>query len=255
MSKSRNIHIENKNALLELLREGRNFQRIYLAHSAHKDSRTKEILAIANQKNIDVFKVGRKALERKSRTEARESIIGVMKPQNQWKLQDLLENLEEKKEDPFFLILDNIHYSLNIGAILRTSFAGFVNGVISPISKRSIINDEVLRVSMGAAERVPIVHSNLFTAIKVLKENAVKVFSLETGGTLYSDANLTGAVAIILGAEDVGISTRVLERSDDILTLPMREGIGSLNVNASASVIVYEKLRQEIKAKTNFIKN
>jgi len=66
-------------------------------------------------------------------------------------------------------------------------------------------------------------------------------------GKHYYEENLKGPVAFVLGAEDVGISTGILERVDGSLSIPMREGIGSLNVSATAAVLVYEKLRQEVR--------
>lgn len=245
MARNKYVQIENKNALLELLREGRKFQRIFVAHNAYNDAKTKEILDQAHKANVPVNKVARRDLERRSRTSAKESVIGLMIPQNQWKLDDLLDNLHEKHEDPFFLIFDHVRYSLNIGAIMRTAFGGFVNGVITHIKKASFLTDEALRISMGTCERIPVVEMNLFSAIKELHENAIRVVALETGGKPHFEVDLTGPVAIILGAEDIGVSTRVLEKSDEIATIPMREGIGSLNVSASAAVMIYEKVRQE----------
>ncbi|MBD3328957.1 hypothetical protein GF357_00475 [Candidatus Dojkabacteria bacterium] len=251
MARRKYVQIENKNALLELLREGRKFQRIFVAHNAFKDPKTKEILDEAHKADVPINKVARRDLDRRSRTAARESVIGLMLPQNQWNLDDLLEKLYSKKEDPFFLIFDHVRYSLNIGAIMRTAFGGFVNGVITHIKKASFLTDEALRISMGACERIPVVEMNLFSAIKELQDNAIKVIGLETGGEPYFNVDLTGPVAIVLGAEDVGISPRVLERVDEVATIPMREGIGSLNVNASASIMIYEKVRQEAVAMGN----
>jgi 23S rRNA (guanosine2251-2'-O)-methyltransferase len=102
---------------------------------------------------------------------------------------------------------------------------------------------------MGAAERVPLVEMNLFNALKTLRENAIKIYAVDMEGEHYYNRDLTGPVAFVLGAEDVGISTRIMERVDEKISIPMREGVGSLNVSASAAVLVYEKLRQEVKGK------
>ena len=67
-------------------------------------------------------------------------------------------------------------------------------------------------------------------------------------GKNYFEEDLRGPVALVLGAEDVGISPKVLERVDGRISIPMREGIGSLNVSSSAAILVYEKLRQEVTA-------
>lgn len=72
--------------------------------------------------------------------------------------------------------------------------------------------------------------------------------ALTMEGKSFYETDLKGGVAFVLGAEDVGISSKVLEKVDQQISIPMREGIGSLNVSASAAVVCYEKLRQEVSA-------
>jgi 23S rRNA (guanosine2251-2'-O)-methyltransferase len=129
---------------------------------------------------------------------------------------------------------------------MRTAFAVGVNGIIVNPQKKSIITHETIRISMGAAERVPLVEMKLFEALKVLKENDIKTYAVHMEGKNYYEENLKGPIAFVLGAEDVGISTGILERVDGAVSIPMREGIGSLNVSSTAAVLVYEKLRQEV---------
>jgi tRNA G18 (ribose-2'-O)-methylase SpoU len=123
-----------------------------------------------------------------------------------------------------------------------------VNGIIVNPQKKSLISDETIRISMGAAERVPLVEMKLFEALKTLKENDIKTYAIHMDGKNYYEEDLRGPIAFVLGAEDVGISTGILERVDGALSIPMREGIGSLNVSATASILTYEKLRQEVTA-------
>jgi len=246
MSKQRFIQIESKNALLELLREGRDFERIYLASSAYRDEKTKEIVQLAEEKKVPIIRVPRKALMRRLRASTSESVVGMMYSQNQWDLDDLLESIYKEKKVPFFLILDEVKYTQNIAAIMRTAFAAGVNGVITHPSDVNLVTDETIRISIGAAERIPLVEMNLFTAIKELKKNGIKVFGVHMDGSTYFETDLKGPCAFVLGAEDVGISTGMLERVDEKISIPMREGIGSLNVSASAAVLMYEKLRQEV---------
>jgi 23S rRNA (guanosine2251-2'-O)-methyltransferase len=245
MNREKYIQIESKNALLELLKEGRRFQRIFLAQNAYKDPKTEEIIVEAAKQHVPVNKVTRRILDRRARTSSCESVIGLMEQQNQMKLNELLEDIYSKDDQPFLLVFDHIKYSLNIGAITRTAFGAFVNGIITPIKKANLINNETIRISMGACERIPFVEMNLFQAIKELQEKGIRCVALEVGGVPHYKADLTGPIAIILGAEDVGVSEKILERCDQIVSLPMREGIGSLNVNASAGIVMYEKIRQE----------
>jgi 23S rRNA (guanosine2251-2'-O)-methyltransferase len=246
MSKPRFIQIESKNALLELLKEGRNFERIYISSNAYKDEKTKEIVDIAGRKRIPMFKISRREINRRLRTSKSENIIGMMHSDNDWKLSDLLTKLYSENKQPFFVILDDIKYTQNIAAIMRTAFGGGVNGIIVSPQKKNLVTNETIRISMGAAERIPIVEMGLFEAIKELKENDIKVVGITMEGKIYFESNLKCPFALVMGAEDYGISTGILERCDEKISIPMREGIGSLNVSASAAILIYEKLRQEV---------
>lgn len=248
MSRSQFIQVESKNALLELLRDGRDFEKIYIVSSAFKDKKSLEILQLASKKKIPIVKISRRAINRRLRSSASESVVGLMYSQNDWKLDELLKTIDEEGKQPFFLILDNLKYSQNIAAIMRTAFGAGVNGIIVNPQGKSLISDETIRISMGAAERVPLVEMNLFSALKVLKKNGICVYAVDMDGKNYFEEDLRGPVALVLGAEDVGISPKVLERVDGRISIPMREGIGSLNVSSSAAILVYEKLRQEVTA-------
>ncbi|MGI5897917.1 MAG: 23S rRNA (guanosine(2251)-2'-O)-methyltransferase RlmB [Candidatus Dojkabacteria bacterium] len=246
MPKSKFIQIESKNALLELLKEGRDFEKIYAVGNAFKDPKSAEIYQLASKKKIPIIKVSRRAINRRLRSSSSESIIGMMYSQNDWNLDELLETIYEEEKQPFFLILDNVKYAQNVAAIMRTAYAVGVNGIIVNTQDKSLISDETIRISMGAAERVPLVEMNLFNALKTLKKNGIPIYAVDMDGEIYYEKDLRGPIAFVMGAEDVGISTGVLERVDGKISIPMREGIGSLNVSCSAAILVYEKLRQEV---------
>lgn len=249
MAKQHFIQIESKNALLELLKEGREFERIYLASTAFRDEKTKEIVELAGKMKVPIIRVPRKTLTRRLKASNSESVVGMMISQNHWTLEELLESVYSENKLPFFLILDDLKYTQNVGAIMRTAFAVGVNGIISSPSDVSLVNDETLRISMGAAERIPIVEMSLFSAVKELQKNDIRIFAVHMDGESYFDADLRGPCAFVVGAEDTGISTGMLERADEQISIPMREGIGSLNVSVSAAVLMYEKLRQEVSTK------
>jgi len=240
------VQIESKNALLELLREGKAFFKIYLASNAFKDQKTNEIISIAGRRKIPIVKVSRKVMNRLSKTASTESVVGLMDSDNMWDLKTLMDKLFHEKINPFFLLLDHVKYDLNLGAILRSAYGAGVNGVITPIKASNFLTNETIRVSMGASARIPIVEMNLFSAIRVLKKEGVRIFGVSMEGKTYYQSNLCGSSAFVIGAEDSGISTRVAERVDEFISIPMREGLGSLNVGVSAALVVYEKLRQEV---------
>jgi 23S rRNA (guanosine2251-2'-O)-methyltransferase len=129
---------------------------------------------------------------------------------------------------------------------MRSAFGAGVNGIIVNPQEKSLVSNETLRISMGAAERIPLIEMSLFEAVKVLKKEDMKIYGIHMDGDNYFDTDLTGPIALVLGAEDVGISSGILDKLDGTVSIPMREGIGSLNVSASAAILVYEKLRQEV---------
>lgn len=246
MSKTKFVQIESKNAILEILREGKPIDKLYVAQNAFKDPKTREILELARKQRVEIVDSTRKSMGKLTRGGSFESVIAMASMENQWSLSELLEKVYSQGLNPFFLVLDHLKYEQNIGAILRTAYAAGVNGIITPVKRDNFLTTEAVRISMGAALRIPIVESNLFSAIKELKKNSVKVYAVTMDAPEYYTVDLRGPIAFVLGAEDVGISTRVMEKVDDRISIPMREGIGSLNVGATTAAVCYEKLRQEV---------
>ncbi len=246
MGKNYHIQVDSKNAILELLKAGKSFEKIYVATNAFKDPKTSSILDEARKRQIPIIKVARRSIDRKSRGRGTKSILGLLISENSWVLDDLLNHLFSQKKNPFFLILDNPKYAQNIGAIFRVAYASGVNGIILPVKQTSYIDSEVTRVSMGASERVPIVEMGIFECMKDLKKNGVNILALHKEGDIYYKKDLKGPLAIVIGSEDEPISSKVLERVEGKISLPMREGVGELNVSVAAGVVCYEKLRQEV---------
>ncbi|MBN2100514.1 23S rRNA (guanosine(2251)-2'-O)-methyltransferase RlmB [Candidatus Dojkabacteria bacterium] len=243
-NKGRFVQVENKNALLELLQADIPFEKVYVANNAFRDPKTKQIMAEARERGIPIEKITRKRINRLSRSPSCESIIGLKPVQNVIKLSEVLEQHDPKK--PLFLIiLSGVRYSQNLGAILRSAFGAGVTAVILPKRKNRVQTEEVTRISMGASERIPIVQTNIFDAIKKLKDYGVKIVGVHMRGNEYYKVDISGNTALVLGAEDTGISKRILDKCDALVKIPMEEGLGSLNVSSSAAILMYEKKRQD----------
>lgn len=237
-----------------MLQEGKRFEKIYLASTAYKDPKTRVIVELASYSQTPIEKVNRRSLNRRSKVSSNESVIGLIEVENQYTLEGLMELTYENEQEPFFLIFGDIKYSHNIGAIFRTAFAAGVNGIVVPVEKENFLTDEIVRLSMGTALRIPIVEIGLFAAIKRFQKDDIQVVSLDMDGENMYNSDLTGPTAIMLGSEDTGVSGKLLERSDKAVKIPMRKGLGSLNVSVSAGVVLYEKMRQHMDAKGLSIK-
>ena len=152
---------------------------------------------------------------------------------------------KDKNEDPFIVILDGIEDPHNFGAIIRTCECAGVHGIIIPEHRACAVNDTVVKTSAGATANMTIARvNNLNNTIKYLQENGVWVYALETGGKQLTTANLKGSIAIVVGSEGKGISRLTKENCDDIITIPLKGKVNSLNASVANAIVVYEIVRQ-----------
>ncbi|QQG46153.1 MAG: RNA methyltransferase [Candidatus Niyogibacteria bacterium] len=246
------LKVRNKNAMMELLRSGANFDKISIVNDLEQDNLTKEIITLAKSRGIRIVTapIGKMAKRRSGQT--REVLVGFLVPENIRTLGDLLDEIYKKNQDPFFLLVNRVDFESNIGVIARTAFASGVNGLIFQGDEDRFFNEETTHFSMGAIARIPLIKMNIFEALKELRKNGIKTFCVQTGGGAYYGENFLGPVAFVLGAEGEGLSEGVSSRCDKKISIPMRKGIDSLNVGVSAGIVLYEKVRQNGGAISNF---
>jgi 23S rRNA (guanosine2251-2'-O)-methyltransferase len=239
------IKIRNKHAMLELLREKVSFEKITLVQNLDQDNLTKDILAEAKKCSVLIEELPIRKMSQSRSGEAREVIVGYLAQQKTWRLDQLLAEFESKKQTPFFLLMNKVNLANNIGAITRTAFAAGVNGIIFEGSKDEFFNEDTVHYSLGAIARIPHVKMILKDAVRELKTHNIATVAIDMKGTSYFKENLSGPVAFVLGAEREGLPSNVLNNCDKKVSIPMRPGIDSLNVAASAAIVLYEKVRQE----------
>jgi 23S rRNA (guanosine2251-2'-O)-methyltransferase len=241
----KSLKVRNKNAILELLKSGLRFEKIVLVKNLKQDDLTKEIVHIAHKNKVPVESADIQKMSKRRGGQTREVIVGFLLPENLTTIKDLLKDLYGREEDPFFLLINRVDFENNIGVIARTAFAAGVNGLIFQGKEEDFLNEETLHFSVGAIARLPIVKMNIFEALKELNKNGIRLFCLQMSGDTYHQEDLSGPVAFVLGAEAKGISEQIETRCDKSISIPMRNGIDSLNVGVSAGIILYEKMRQD----------
>jgi 23S rRNA (guanosine2251-2'-O)-methyltransferase len=240
------IKVRNKHAMLELLRDGVEFEKITLVQNLDKDNGTKAILFEANKRGVPIEEMPIRRMSTSRSGESREVIIGYLAYQKTWRLNQLISHLGSKNQTPFFLLMNKVNLANNIGAITRTAFAAGVNGLIFQGSKDEFFNEDSIHYSLGAIARIPHVKMSVQDAINDLRANNISTVALDMKGKNYFNANLCGAIAFLVGAEREGLPKHILNECDQVVSIPMRPGIDSLNVSASAAIILYEKVRQEV---------
>jgi 23S rRNA (guanosine2251-2'-O)-methyltransferase len=169
-------------------------------------------------------------------------------------LDELLENLEssqlalplDQRVNPLILVLDGVTDPHNLGACLRVADGAGVHAVIAPKDHAAGINATVAKVASGAAETVPyFMVTNLARTLGELKERNIWIIGTSdiATQTLYQ-ADLTGPVALVLGAEGAGMRQLTSKTCDQLVSIPMRGAVESLNVSVASGVCLYEALRQ-----------
>lgn len=155
--------------------------------------------------------------------------------------------LDEVKlnSNPLLLVLESVEKPGNLGALLRTADAGNLDGVIICDPQTDIFNPNSIRSSIGCIFTVPVVTCTSGEAIDWLRTNGIKMFGTAlTAIKFYHETDLSGPAAIIMGSEAFGLSQLWMDESDELIKIPMNGKIDSLNVSASAAIVVFEALRQ-----------
>jgi 23S rRNA (guanosine2251-2'-O)-methyltransferase len=161
-------------------------------------------------------------------------------------LEDLLTIPARRREPAFFLALDQVQDPRNLGAILRTGDAFGVHGVVVPKHHAVGLTDAAARTAMGAIEYVAVAReTNMVSALEKLKKSGIWIYgSAITGGVPPWSADLRGPICLVLGSEGEGLRPLVARACDVMVSVPMRGGVGSLNVAAAGAALCYEVARQ-----------
>lgn len=233
--------------VMEALKAGVEVEKLMVQNTARSPQMT-EILRLARQLEVPVQMVPVEKLNRLTRKN-HQGIVAFTAHLSYQKLSAVLPMIFEAAMEPFLLILDRITDVRNFGAIARSAEASGVHALVVPSRGSVQINAEAVKTSAGALHRVNVCREeNLKTTLHYLKESGVKIVAVtEKASVEYWKADLQGPVALILGAEDTGISEEYLKMADVRIKMPMMGEIQSLNVSVAAGIACYEIVRQRNK--------
>ena len=163
-------------------------------------------------------------------------------------LDNVVPELYEKGETPLVVILDGITDVRNFGAIARTCECAGVNAIVISERNSAGVNGDAVKTSAGALLHIPVCREkSALNAVKYLKDSGFRlVGATEKGAVNYTKIDYTVPTAIVMGAEDVGISVDILKICDSYAAIPQFGHISSLNVSVAAGILIYEAVRQRI---------
>ena len=238
--------IEGRNAVLEAFRSGKPIDKLYVLDVC-QDGPVRTIVREARKHDTIIHFVEKERLSQLSVTGKHQGVIACAAAYEYSEVEDMLKLAEEKGEDPFLILLDNIEDPHNLGAIIRTANLAGAHGVIIPKRRAVGLTATVAKTSAGALNYTPVAKvTNLTKTMEELKEKGLWFVCADMGGKMMYDLNLKGPVGLVIGNEGDGVSRLVKENCDFVASIPMKGDIDSLNASVAAGVLAYEIVRQRM---------
>lgn len=233
-------------ALIEALKAGKTIDKVFLQKGL-QGGLFRELMPLLQEAQVPVQYVPVEKLNRLTKKN-HQGVVANLSPVDYHNFEDLVISVTESGATPLFLVLDHLSDVRNFGAIIRTAECTGVSGIIIPKRGSVSITADTVKTSAGAVFRVPICKvENLVDAVYYLQGSGIRVVAAteKTSQLLYTE-DFTVPTAIVMGAEDVGVSPAVLKVVDSKAKLPMVGDISSLNVSVACAVFLYEALKQRL---------
>ena len=235
-------------AVIEAMEAGKTIDRIFLKNDTTGDLASR-LQSMSKARGVPVMRVPVEKLNRLTRKN-HQGVVAFISPVPYYDVEEVVTGLFEEGLNPFLIVLDGITDTRNFGAIARTADCAGVDAIIIPDRGSVSVTPEAVKTSAGALFHVPVCRvRNLIDTVRLLKTQGVKIVGAsEKTQTDYTTVDFTDPVALVMGAEDVGISQGVLRECDAQAAIPMLGNIESLNVSVAAGVLTYEVVRQRLSA-------
>jgi 23S rRNA (guanosine2251-2'-O)-methyltransferase len=224
--------VYGRNVCLEFLKKNKKVRKIILQEGFHDENL---ILAIGNLK-IQPKYLPKSELDRL----ANGLHQGIIMDVEDFRYTDYHDFIDS--DEACVVILDHLEDPHNLGAIIRTSEAAGISGIIIPKDRSVEVNATVLKTSVGAVENIPVsMVTNLNSTIKDLKDNGFWIVGTDmTDSVSYTELDYNIPIALIIGNEGFGISRLVREKCDYVVNIPMKGKINSLNASVASGILIYK---------------
>ena len=232
-------------AVMEAITAGRQIERILIQKGISNDL-IRGLQQLARENNVTFTHVPPEKLNRMS-TKNHQGVICLLSSVEYASLDNIIHKVYSDGNEPFVLMLDRITDVRNFGAIVRTAECAGVHALIIGEKGNAPITSDAMKTSAGALNHVPVCREkDLKKTITLLRENGIMVVACtEKASKDIYEVEFNKPVALIMGSEEDGISDGLLREADELVKIPMKGQIGSLNVSVAAGVALYEVLRQK----------
>lgn len=237
-------YIFGHRAIIEAIEAGRDIDKVLLRKDLSGEL-AKELTAKIKEYGIVSQRVPVEKLNRITRKN-HQGAVALLSAVGYDSLDNLVPRLYEDGKTPFLILLDGVTDTRNFGAIARTALCAGADAVVIPARGSAGATPDAMKTSAGALNYIPVCRErDILSAVRMLHDNGYRIVAAtEKGKKDYTEADYTVPVAIVMGAEETGISPEVLRECDELAAIPIAGEVGSLNVSVAAGVMMYEVVRQ-----------
>ena len=231
-----------------LRRDPTSIEQILIRHD-RADLRAEALLQLAAAAKVKVEQVDNARLDEAVGHHRHQGVVAIAGPAKAYvAVDDVLDTLAGD-DPPLLLVLDGVQDPHNLGACLRSADAFGVHAIIVPKDRAVGVNATVAKVASGAADTVPVIAvTNLARTLRALKERGVWLIGADSEATeSLFDADLTGPIAWVMGAEGSGLRRLTRELCDRIVGIPLTGIVSSLNVSVATGICLYATRQQRAK--------
>ena len=232
-------------AVMEAITAGKDIDKILLRKDLSGELSAELFQLLKDRPDIVVSRVPLERINRITRKN-HQGVVAFLSPISYYSLESLVPQLYEDGKVPFIVLLDGVTDVRNFGAIARTCECAGVDAIVIPEKNSVSVNGDAVKTSAGALLHLPVARvKNLNRAIRFLKDSGLTIVrSTEKADTDYVNFDYSVPVAIVMGAEETGISVDNLSLCDYLASIPMSGNVNSLNVSVAAGIMIYEVVRQ-----------
>ncbi|MFA6455424.1 MAG: 23S rRNA (guanosine(2251)-2'-O)-methyltransferase RlmB [Bacteroidota bacterium] len=240
--------ITGRKPVLDALKANTPIDKLMIAQNSHGEV-IDEILKIARQKNIPFKFSPSDQISRTAQNQNTQGVLAFVGTKEFSDVSQLFDIAKAKKEQPFFLIFDEIEDVHNLGALIRTAVCTGAHGGIIPKHHNAPVNDTVIKTSAGASLQFPMARvTNIAQTIDELKDQGVWIVGTEmTAQKNFTEVDYSVPVALVIGNEGKGMRRLVKEKCDFLVKIPMKGDFESLNASVAGAIVMYEVLRKRSK--------
>ena len=230
--------------VIEAIEAGKQIDKLMVSKTLRGDL-AHELLEVAYQAGLYVQRVPVERIDRVTRKN-HQGVLALLSAVDYYRLEQLVPMYFEEGENPFVVVLDGVTDVRNFGAIARTCECAGVSTIVIPERGSVSVTADAVKTSAGALNFLPVCREpNLVNAVKYLRDSGFKIVGTSDRNACdYTQVDYTGPVALIMGAEDKGVSEPMMKLCDERVVIPEYGNIKSLNVSVAAGLMMYEVVRQ-----------